>query len=49
MCIPTGDALSDAENEHFARICTSASMQHDAFGADGAERNVLYKNPESIP
>jgi hypothetical protein len=36
------------KNATFARICIGASMQHGAFGADGAERNVLYKNPESI-
>jgi hypothetical protein len=48
VCIPTGDALSDAKNGHFAHFCTSASVQHGAVGADGAPGNVLYKNPESI-
>jgi hypothetical protein len=48
VCIPTGDALSDAKNGYFAHFCTDAPMQHGAVGADGATRNVLYKNPESI-
>jgi hypothetical protein len=39
----------DAEKRYFARICTSASVQHGAVGADGTTCNVLYKNPESIP
>jgi hypothetical protein len=46
--IPTGDAHGDAKNGCFAPFCTSAPMHTDAFGADGATRNVLYKNPESI-
>ena len=36
------------KNATFAHFCIGASVQHGAFGADGAERNVLYKNPESI-
>ena len=36
------------KNGYFAHFCTDAPMQHGAVGADGATRNVLYKNPESI-
>jgi hypothetical protein len=46
--IPTGDAHGDAKNGYFAPFCTDAPVQHGAVGAVGAERNVLYKNPESI-
>jgi hypothetical protein len=43
VCIPTGDALSDAKNGCFAHFCTDAPMQHGALGADSANHKTLYK------
>jgi hypothetical protein len=43
VCIPTGDALSDAKNGYFAHFCTDAPMQHGALGADSANGAMSHK------